>query len=568
MTYEVLARKWRPQQLGDVVGQDHVTQTLRNAIAAGRVAHAYLFVGPRGVGKTSIARILAKALNCEKGPAAEPCDACGSCHEIMTGVSLDVMEIDAASNTGVDNVRELRENARYAPARSRNKVYIIDEVHMLSMGAFNALLKTLEEPPAHVKFLLATTEVQKIPGTILSRCQRFDLRRISTREIVGQLSKIAASEKIGIDEDALLAIARGAEGGLRDAESALDQLVAFRGRKIAEADVLSVFGLVSRRTLEGLASAVLTGDMPTLLRIVDEMDAAGKDLQRLALELLEYFKTLLVIRYAPAAALGGDVPESWQATLREQAERSDPGRLSRMVDVLLEAQGELRYALSRRTVLEIALLRAARAASLVTIDEILDQIQKLKESIGAPDEGGEDPPPPPAPAAEKRAGGEIRRPPEPSAPAAAEPPKATDDLTMLTSQWGQIIEGVATYASMAKSYLVDGKPLEVHPDRVVIGFDPEFAANREKLSVSRSVKGVQKVLGDFLKRPVSVEFVVIGQAAPPGGSGAGPGEKPAPAPAEKPSDKGPRRSRQQWLDDPAVKRALETFDGDIVDVHE
>ena len=234
MAYEVLARKWRPQQFDDVVGQEHVTQTLKNAITSERVAHAYLFVGPRGVGKTSTARIFAKALNCEKGPTATPCDKCDSCREITAGNSLDVLEIDAASNTGVDNVRDLRENVRYAPARGPFKIYIIDEVHMLSVAAFNALLKTLEEPPAHVKFIFATTEPQKVPATILSRCQRFDLRRISMSDIVERLSEIAEAEKIEIDEDALLAIARGAEGGLRDAESALDQFIAFRGKTSAK----------------------------------------------------------------------------------------------------------------------------------------------------------------------------------------------------------------------------------------------------------------------------------------------------------------------------------------------
>ena len=252
MSYEVLARKYRPQQFAEVVGQEHVTRTLANAIASGRVAHAYLLVGPRGIGKTSIARIFAKAMNCAGGPRAEPCDRCDSCREIMAGRSLDVLEIDGASNNGVEQVRDLRDNARYLPARGPYKIFIIDEVHMLTINAFNALLKTLEEPPPHVKFVLATTEPQKVPATIASRCQRFDLRRIAAPAITRHLARIAEREGVEIAGDALLAIARGAEGGLRDAESALDQLMAFCSGKIEEADVLSIFGLASRRKLDEL----------------------------------------------------------------------------------------------------------------------------------------------------------------------------------------------------------------------------------------------------------------------------------------------------------------------------
>src|SRR3984885_12429869 len=260
MSYQVIARKYRPQRFSDVVGQEHVTRTLSNAIAQSRIAHAYLFVGPRGTGKTTIARIFAKCLNCTGGPKVDFSDDDPRCQEITEGRSIDVLEIDGASNNGVEQVGDLRDTVKYAPASSKFKIYIIDEVHMLTTAAFNALLKTLEEPPAHVKFMFATTEPEKVLPTILSRCQRFDLRRIPASLIVQQLTKIAKKENVQIDEAALHAIARGADGGMRDAESTLDQLISFCGKEITEADVLSMFGLAARSQILALAGAVLAGE--------------------------------------------------------------------------------------------------------------------------------------------------------------------------------------------------------------------------------------------------------------------------------------------------------------------
>src|SRR5438132_7272556 len=286
MAYQVIARKYRPQRFRDVVGQEHVSQTLGNAIEQNRIAHAYLFCGPRGTGKTTIARIFAKCLNCTGGPKVEFDDADPRCVEIAEGRSLDVLEIDGASNNGVEQVRDLRETCKYSPASSKFKIYIIDEVHMLSTAAFNALLKTLEEPPAHVKFMFATTEPEKVLPTILSRCQRFDLRRIPVALIVQHLAHIAKLEKVQIDDAALYAIARGAEGGMRDAESALDQLISFCGEKIEEADVLSMFGLAAQSQLLELARAVLAGEVESALRQLNELANRGKDLGRLLSDLL------------------------------------------------------------------------------------------------------------------------------------------------------------------------------------------------------------------------------------------------------------------------------------------
>ena len=386
MAYEVLARKWRPQQFGDVVGQEHVTRTLTNAIETDRVAHAYIFVGSRGTGKTTSARILAKALNCMEGPTPNPCDQCDACREIMAGNSLDVIEIDGASNNGVDQVRDLRDNARYSPARGPYKIYIIDEVHMLSTAAFNALLKTLEEPPSHVKFIFATTDVHKVLPTILSRCQRFDLRRISVQDIVDRLRRGCVDEGIAISEDALLAIARGAEGGLRDAESALDQIISFRGKEIEEEDVLAVFGLVSRSVLENLTVSILQSDVPSIIDIVSSMDQAGKDLQRVVMELLENFRNLLVVLYAGEGASALELPEAQLQFYQAQAPETEAGRVLGIIDALIETDGRMRYALSKKTLLETGLIRCSRAAETATLNELLKQVAELKKNFksGAP----------------------------------------------------------------------------------------------------------------------------------------------------------------------------------------
>jgi DNA polymerase III subunit gamma/tau len=573
MAYEVLARKWRPQSFEDVVGQEHVTQTLKNAIKSDRVAHAYLFVGPRGVGKTSTARIFAKALNCEKGPTDTPCDQCDSCKEIMAGNNLDVLEIDAASNTGVDNVRDLRDNVRYAPSRGPFKIYIIDEVHMLSTAAFNALLKTLEEPPQHVKFVFATTEPQKVPATILSRCQRFDLRRISVKDIVKRLSEVAQAEKIEIDPDAILAIARGAEGGLRDAESSLDQLIAFRGKTIREEDILSVFGLIARHTLEELAVAVLKGNIVAAIRLVAEIDGSGKDIQRVVLELLEHFRNVLVCLCAGETFVGLDLTESQVEIIRQHAAVTDPARLLKVVDILSETENRMRYALSRRTLLEIALIRASRVAKVVTIDEIMKQLESLKRSLSG--QGiipPMEPPPPGASTPEKNAYSEPVKPKGPPVVAEnREPPAIHDELKLLSDQWREIVERVGHAAVLAKSYLIDAKPVKIVGNQVLIGFDPEFAANKEKIDFARNRKAIQKTIGEILKREITVDFCLLDATSTlPGDIKTDISENASKTRAEERSGgvTASLKTKQEWMKNPTVRKTLEMFNGDVVDVRE
>lgn len=379
MSYQVIARKYRPQRFADVVGQEHVTTTLANAIRLGRIAHGYLFCGPRGTGKTTLARIFAKALNCTGGPSAEFDDADPRVREITEGRSLDVLEIDGASNNGVDQVRELRDTAKFAPASGKFKIYIIDEVHMLSPAAFNALLKTLEEPPSHVKFLFATTDPEKVLPTILSRCQRFDLRRIPAALIVKHLAWIAEQEKVSIDPDALLAIARGADGGMRDAESTLDQLISFCGDRIVESDVLSMFGLAARAQLMQLVDALLDGNIAATLRLLEDLTVSGKDLGRLLADLLNHFRNLLLLVVSGGDAGLLNVGEAEMGALSRQARLVDADALTRVMEVLSSAEGRQREVASKRIFMEVTLLKVVQAREATSLDAVLKQLKSMRD---------------------------------------------------------------------------------------------------------------------------------------------------------------------------------------------
>jgi DNA polymerase-3 subunit gamma/tau len=388
MSYLVLARKWRPQVFGDLIGQEHVTRTLSNAIRAGRVAHAFLFTGVRGVGKTTAARILAKALNCERGPTTEPCNTCSNCLEITAGNAVDVLEIDGASNTGVDDVREIIENVRYRPAKSRFKIYIIDEVHMLSNSAFNALLKTLEEPPEHVKFLFATTDPHKLPATVHSRCQRYDFKRVPLPLVVRQLAKIAEAEGVQISERALYLLAREGEGSLRDALSLLDQVIAFNAEKLTDDEVIAALGIADRRLLFAVGEAIVRHKPADALERVAEVHGFGYDLRRFARELLEHLRDLAVYKIMPEAAeLMADLPEEERAEVARQATAIGQDDLDRAFRIMLAADEEIAHSPYPKIVLEMTLIKLATLEPLLPIEQILDRIEtldaRLRGDVGA-----------------------------------------------------------------------------------------------------------------------------------------------------------------------------------------
>ena len=401
-----LPLKYRPMTFEDVVGQEHVVRTLRHALEAGRVANAYLFIGPRGIGKTTLSRIFAKALNCLSPNGVEPCGNCVNCREIAAGRALDVTELDAASHNKVEDVKPIIESVQFKPANSKYKIFIVDECHMLSNAAWNALLKTLEEPPPHVRFVFATTEGDKVLATIVSRCQRFDLRRIQTNDIVARLKYICGQEGIDAEEDALLAIARGAEGGMRDALSSLDQLISFKGDKVTEEDALGVFGLVSRAALETLAGAILAGDTAQILRSIEAFDSAGKNMRRLAGELLLHFRNLVVLQALGPESKSLEATPDQVKVLAEQARGVDAGRVFRICDQLAEMEDKLRYVLSVRTLIEMSLIRASRIATTATVEELMKAVRALKSggaSDAVPETAAPAPKPKPAPAPAPRA---------------------------------------------------------------------------------------------------------------------------------------------------------------------
>lgn len=566
MSYTVFARKYRPKTFADVLGQDHVVRTLQNAISQNRLAQAYLFVGPRGTGKTSTARIFAKALNCTGGPKVEFDPEESVCQEIAEGRSLDVLEIDGASNNGVEQVRELREQVGFSPAQGQFRIFYIDEVHMLSPQAFNALLKTLEEPPSHVKFIFATTEAHKILPTILSRCQRFDLRRIPSNIIADHLLHIASLEKVKLDRLAAHAIARAADGGMRDAQSMLDQLVAFCGATIMEDDVMHIFGVTSHETVANLSDKILRNRTSEALCELHLQAEAGKDLAKLLADLIFHFRNVLVYQVDPNAAMK-ELPPEMAHLMDEQSKLVTNDKLMNLLDQFAEVEAGIRWAPNKRLCFEIGIIKAAQTLSEATLNDV---ILALNGALG-------NAPPVSVPIAPR---GETRtnQSDQPTPPAAAPAPaKAKIDPRDGTTLWAETLTEIENSMPLTSSWAAAGTFDSIQGSKFHIVFAMSDAIACESLQRPKTRKEIESILeqlsgqkyelvtsvSDEMISPVKVAPAEPEQSAPtPVPSEPAPAPKKAPATA-KPPAVAANPIEEEFRNDPFIREALDIFEAKI-----
>jgi DNA polymerase-3 subunit gamma/tau len=519
-------RRWRPKTFEEIIGQERITRTLQNAIRAGRTSHAYLFAGHRGTGKTTTARILAKALNCVQGPTPTPDNTCPSCEAISRGTSMDVIEIDGASNTSVDDIRDLKEKIVLAPTESRYKVYIIDEVHMLSTSAFNALLKTLEEPPPHAVFILVTTEPHRIPPTVLSRCQRFDFRRVSFAEIAARLRTIAQGEGIAIDDAALAQIVRSADGAVRDAESVLDQLSAYTDGTIDAALVTGVLGLLDEDTASGLAEAVLARDVAAALRLAQEATDAGKDPRQVMRTLLEYFRDLLIVKTCgPAAAGILDAPREHLTHLAASADRIGVADLLRAVRALNDAVVDTRWSTQPRLALEVTLIRLARPEMDPSMEGLLTRVERLEAGqtpVARPADahgGGAPPGPPRTPPRRPAPRSDVPQAGAPLAGAAG----GVVTIEEVRRQWARVLEEVKRAKMICHALLIEGTPMEVDGSTLVVGLRSAYNFHVDNLHRPENREVVEGALARVLGQTLRFQCRLIEGAVPaPAGSASGP----------------------------------------------
>ncbi len=541
MSYLVLARKHRPQTFEQVVGQHHVTQTLKNAIQTDRVAHALLFTGPRGIGKTSVARILAKAMNCEKGPTRTPCNVCTSCMEITGGIAVDVFEIDGASNRGINDIRELRENIRYMPGHSRYKIYIIDEVHMLTAEAFNALLKTLEEPPAHVLFIFATTQAHKIPVTILSRCQRHDFRRMGLEDILKHLKDICQGTSFEISEDSLRLLAREADGSMRDALSLLDQVMAYSERAATDDQVLDILGVVDRKVIFDLSSALLARDLVKALSLLDGVYNYGHDLKRLSMQMVEHFRNLLIVRMDRAATPLVDVPAHELTLMEQQVENISLESLNQVFTTLFQAEVGIRLSPQPKLALEMLFIKLAQLKPVVSFDEIIKKLGHLAKEVTTGHGITE--------VKEVRQGLQPETPPAPEL--ATESEQESESSENLAQTWQQLLAVFSESCPTLVPILEEATLTEIGKDflEITVTGNSFYTA---RLRDKKSMASIQKVCDQFFKRRMKIKIVE---------SGKGTSQKRQ----HKESDR-ERRLKKEALAHPLVTDALEVFQGRVVDV--
>lgn len=574
MSYIVFARKWRPRTFDEIIGQGHIITTLKNAIEQNRVAHAYLFSGPRGTGKTTTARLLAKALNCEKGPTSSPCNKCTSCNEIMAARNLDIIEIDAASNRGIDDVRSLRENVKFSPQYGKYKVYIIDEVHMLTPEAFNALLKTLEEPPAHIKFVFATTAVHKVLPTVLSRCQRFDFKRIPLKDIVSKLKKITHTEKIDIEEGALLTIARVAFGSMRDAESVLDQLNSFTKGKISLESVNSVLGILPYEALNEFTEGVIKKDTVSVLSLIDKIINEGRDGYQFLINLIEYFRNILIAKQGQDLQKLMDIPQDEIELISKQAGSFTTEDILYILYTLINAVSSMRYAPSVRIPLEMLAVKLTRRESIVSLAEILKRIAALEKIIVAEpghrqpastekqkQKPAEAPKPKPPEEPKEKLGEEPKQKPveSPKGPEASSKIQHPDSASLyrLREIWPQVIKRVKLEKIYLASCLEEAEIMEFRNNILTLGYAKNNKFHKSVLEKQQNKKLIEGIIYELLNAKVLIECITSDKIQQAAAKDSGEEENTRPKIARKDSIK-------KILSDPIIQSALDIFDGNIM----
>lgn len=505
MSYIVFARKYRPQAFDEVVGQSHITTTLKNAIAQNRVAHAYIFAGPRGVGKTTTARILAKALNCEKGPTDNPCNKCPSCTEITQGVSLDILEIDGASNRGIDEIRNLRENVKFAPSKGKFKVYIIDEVHMLTQEAFNALLKTLEEPPAHVKFIFATTQAHKVPPTILSRCQKFDFRRISIKDIVESLKAIARKEDLKVDDEVLILIAKHSDGSMRDAQVVLDQISSFTEGKVSAEDASKILGAVSDDILFDLADSIKTHDSLGALKMIDSLADEGKDIVQVILYLIEHFRNLSVVKISSGSSPLVDASAEKIKRYEEQSHKFTIEEILYIVYTLSGTLDFVRKSNMARVPFEVAMVKLTRKGSILASGEALERLERIEESLKKTHNSAQLAVP--GKEEQKVLKADIPNDP-PNDPPEERAVTKSARLEEIISSWPAILNQIKDRKISVAMYLKEGYPSSLEADTLSISFPKSSQFHKEMLD-SPDCRGViLKAIKDSMGMDLKIKFII------------------------------------------------------------
>jgi len=505
MSYQVLARKWRPQVFDDVVGQGHITRTLQNAIVSGRLAHAFLFSGPRGVGKTTTARILAKALNCTQGPTPNPCGICDSCLETTAGTSVDVIEIDGASNRGIEHIRELREAVKYAPIGGKYKVYVIDEVHMLTNEAFNALLKTLEEPPPHIIFIFATTEPQKIPATIHSRCQRYGFKRIPLNEIIDRLRKIAVAEGITISDPGLAMIARAAEGSMRDSQSLLDQAVSYSGLNIRDDELQATLGSVAQETLITFSAALLCREASELLKTVDLLLEQGQDMRQFLSGVVEHVRNLMIVKITSEPGNIIELPSTDIEAIKQQAIGAESDHLLMLFDSLSKTLDDMRWSPHQRFTLELGLIKSCNLVPLKQLGEVLGRVTELEAKIAS-------------------GGLNVAS----SAQRVHERPSGYSSRTPVSSQrvapgalvehgdiWGKILSALKSKKPSLASHLDQSRMIELSDTMLLIGVKGGFPAEQIEKAENRNI--LEQVASEILNKKIQIKIQPLAvQAEAPG----------------------------------------------------